>query len=361
MNTTEKFIKRCLELAEKGKGKTEPNPYVGCILVKDHQIVAEGYHEYFGGPHAEVNAIQRLPDDILPQECDLFVNLEPCSHFGKTPPCCDLIIQKKFRKVWIGTKDPNPLVSGKGIEKLRQNGIQTEVGFLEKECYHLNRKFFFYHQHHRPFITLKWAQTADGFISLSAPSSREQNTISHPDSLKYVHQMRAEHTAILVGKNTILADNPRLTVRHVRGKNPLRIVMGYSENMQGMHILKQEEAPTVFFCSSEEEQKRIPEGFPSFIIHRENFSEDINKVCRLLQIQSILAEGGRKILDMFLKNGCWNELIVITSNEKYFHHGIPAPEIPASARIVKKQKIATDEWTWYENEKNSLQTFSSDE
>ncbi|MBL7917041.1 MAG: bifunctional diaminohydroxyphosphoribosylaminopyrimidine deaminase/5-amino-6-(5-phosphoribosylamino)uracil reductase RibD, partial [Bacteroidia bacterium] len=204
-NLNESFILRTLTLAQKGLGAVSPNPLVGCAIVKDGEIVAEGYHQKFGEAHAEVNAINNLPKDINPADCTLYVNLEPCSHQGKTPPCADLIISKGFKKVVIANMDTNPLVGGKGIEKLRTAGIEVITGVCEQEAKFLNRRFFTFHEKKRPYIILKWAQTADGFISkLPVPADRNKNLISGEASRKLVHQMRAEEDAILVGKNTVI-------------------------------------------------------------------------------------------------------------------------------------------------------------
>jgi diaminohydroxyphosphoribosylaminopyrimidine deaminase/5-amino-6-(5-phosphoribosylamino)uracil reductase len=206
-------MQRCLELAIKGLGNVAPNPMVGCVIVCDGEIVAEGYHEQYGSGHAEPNAIKQVSDAIL-QKSTLYVTLEPCSHHGKTPPCADLIISKGIKKVVVGNLDSNPLVSGRGIQKLKDAGIEVEYGILDKECRELNKRFFTFHEKKRPYIILKWAQTQDGFIShWPLPENKEDNWITGKESKTLVHQWRTEEQAILIGYNTLLADNPFLNSR----------------------------------------------------------------------------------------------------------------------------------------------------
>ncbi len=219
-------MQRCLELAAKGLGNVAPNPMVGCVIVCDGEIVAEGYHEQYGCGHAEPNAIKQVSDAIL-KKSTLYVTLEPCSHHGKTPPCADLIISKGIKKVVIGNLDSNPLVSGRGIQKLKEAGIEVEHGILDKECRALNKRFFTFHEKKRPYIILKWAQTQDGFISHNPlPENKEDNWITGKESKALVHQWRGEEQAILIGYNTALVDNPLFTMhRLVKGKNPIRLII----------------------------------------------------------------------------------------------------------------------------------------
>jgi diaminohydroxyphosphoribosylaminopyrimidine deaminase/5-amino-6-(5-phosphoribosylamino)uracil reductase len=223
----EKYIRRCLELAGLGKASVSPNPMVGAVVVMDTVIIGEGYHQQYGGPHAEVNAINQVINtfsdyaDLLDQSI-LYVSLEPCAHYGKTPPCADLIIKHKIPNVVVGCRDPFDAVNGKGIEKLRDAGINVEVGILEEECKWFNRRFFTRIQKRRPYIILKWAQTADRFF---APDNDTQHWITGEESRKLVHQWRSEEDAVLIGKNTALIDNPQLNVRYRQGKSPKRIVI----------------------------------------------------------------------------------------------------------------------------------------
>jgi diaminohydroxyphosphoribosylaminopyrimidine deaminase/5-amino-6-(5-phosphoribosylamino)uracil reductase len=297
---------------------------VGCVIVHDNKIVSEGYHEMYGGAHAEVNAIHLLPNDIQPEKCTLYVNLEPCSHFGKTPPCSDLIIRKGFKKVVIGHVDPNPLVSGNGIKVLKENGIEVTIGILEKECQHLNRRFNYYHKFQKPWITLKWAQTSDGFISRKHFQKHEENKITGREADIFVHELRSMHQAILVGKNTVLNDNPLLNVRYFNGRNPKRIVLGFDENMKDMNINKKEFGETIFLTLKSPADNMIN----CLEVNTHNPFE-LEEVFKKLNLQSILVEGGRKIHDFFLKNRFYNEVICLSSTDKLFHEGIPAPKFPA--------------------------------
>ncbi|MCX8081572.1 MAG: bifunctional diaminohydroxyphosphoribosylaminopyrimidine deaminase/5-amino-6-(5-phosphoribosylamino)uracil reductase RibD [Bacteroidia bacterium] len=319
--TEERLMQRCLELAEKGAGFVEPNPYVGCVIVHDGKIVSEGFHEYYGSPHAEVNAIRKLPGDINPKECTLYVNLEPCSHFGKTPPCADLIVEKGFKKAVIGNIDPNPLVQGRGIKKLKEAGIEVVSGVMEKEGEELNRRFFYTKRTGKPWITLKWAQTADGFISKLPPVSREENKITCHESDVLVHRLRARHQAILVGKNTVLTDNPRLDVRLCKGRNPARIVLGYDERMKGMHICNEKLAPTFFIVKNNADclEKKILK------LDLESNPEALFDFLKRLGLESLLVEGGRKALDFFLFHKFFNEIFLFISNSKKFGTGLTSP------------------------------------
>lgn len=307
------YMRRCLELAWKGRGWVVPNPMVGCVIVYDDKIISEGYHEMYGGEHAEVNAIRQLPDDIQPEKCTLYVNLEPCSHFGKTPPCSDLIIRKGFKKVIIGHVDPNPLVAGNGINRLKDNGIEVTIGVLEKECRHLNRRFIYCHKFQKPWITLKWAQTSDGFISRLHPQKREENKITSHEADIFVHELRSMHHAILVGKNTVLTDNPFLNVRHFPGRTPKRIVLGFDEKMMDMNINKKEFGETIYLT-----HKCAQSGVENCMEVNTHHPYELLNMLKKLNLQSILVEGGRKIHDFFLGNKFCNEIVCVTSSDKFF-------------------------------------------
>lgn len=228
MTTHEFYMKRCIELAKNGLGTTYPNPLVGSVIVHDGKIIGEGWHKKAGEPHAEVNAVNSVKDKSLLKEATIYVSLEPCSHFGKTPPCCDLIIANKIPNVVVGTVDPFAKVAGNGIKKLIESGKNVTIGILEDECNELNKRFFTFHQKKRPYIILKWAETTDGFI---APISKEEKSpvwITNPYSRQLVHKWRTEEQAILVGTNTVLDDNPKLDARDFSGNNPVRIVLDKS-------------------------------------------------------------------------------------------------------------------------------------
>lgn len=321
----ELYMKRCLELALGGLGAVAPNPMVGCVIVCDDKIVAEGWHERYGEAHAEVNAIRKLSADMDPASCTLYVNLEPCSHHGKTPPCADLIISKHFKKVVIGSMDPNPLVAGKGIEKLRAAGIEVESGVREADCRELNKRFLTFHEKKRPYIILKWAQTDDVFISKSpVPDNKSENWITGEESKALVHSWRSQEQAILVGYNTVLTDNPQLTTRLVKGKNPLRIILDEALNLPKSLNVFNAEAETIIFNS----KKNDAYGTVRYI--RIDFSDVVAQLTDQLYksgISSIIIEGGPKTLSLFLQAKAWDEARVLVNPDKRFVTGIKAPEI----------------------------------
>jgi len=315
---------RCLELAAKGLGEVAPNPMVGCVIVLDGAIIAEGYHEVYGGPHAEPNAISKA-DAALLQKATLYVNLEPCSHHGKTPPCADLIISKGIGKVVIGNLDPNPLVAGKGIQKLKDAGIEVVQGVLDKECKELNKRFFTFHEKKRPYIILKWAQTNDGFISQwPIPETKEDNWITGVKSKELVHQWRSQEQAILIGYNTLVNDNPFLTTRLANGKNPIRLLMTrqleFPENLN----LFNEDAETIVFNSVKDESD---EHITFVKIDWNNKVKEILAICYEQAISSIIIEGGTNTIYNFMNSDLWDEARVFVNPEKHFGNGITAPDI----------------------------------
>lgn len=317
-------MQRALTIAEKGLGSVSPNPMVGCVIVKDGEIIAEGYHQKYGEAHAEVNAIQQLPNTIHPSECTLYVTLEPCSHYGKTPPCCDLIISKGFKKVVVCNTDSNPLVGGKGIERMQKAGIEVITGILEKEGRFLNRRFFTFHEKKRPYILLKWAQTADGFISQwPLPATKSDNWISGPEAQKAVHQMRSEEDAILVGKQTVLADNPALTTRLVNGKNPVRLVIAEELAFDPTLAVFDMEARTLIF--NEKENKKAGNCEWIQVNFEENGLGQILDHLTRQNIASFIVEGGSQTLNSFIKSNLWDEMHVFVNPNKSFGTGIKAP------------------------------------
>jgi diaminohydroxyphosphoribosylaminopyrimidine deaminase/5-amino-6-(5-phosphoribosylamino)uracil reductase len=317
-------MQRCLELAVKGLGNVAPNPMVGCVIVCDGEIVAEGYHEFYGGPHAEPNAIKQVGDAIL-KKSTLYVTLEPCSHHGKTPPCADLIINKGVKKVVIGNLDSNPLVSGRGIQKLKEAGIELEYRVLDKECKELNKRFFTFHEKKRPYIILKWAQTQDGFISrIPLPENKEDNWITGKESKDLVHQWRGEESAILIGYNTALVDNPLLTTRLVEGKNPVRLII--DKNLDLPHNLNifNNDAKTIVFNSiksSDDDNIRYVR------IDFQNMIQEILNECYVLNISSVIIEGGTKTINEFIQKNTWDEARLFVNPNKVFKQGIAAPVI----------------------------------
>ena len=317
-------MQRCLELAAKGLGAVAPNPMVGCVIVCDDEIVAEGYHEQYGSAHAEPNAIKQVSDDIL-KKSTLYVTLEPCSHHGKTPPCADLIISKGIKKVVVGNLDSNPLVSGKGIQKLKDAGIDVEYGVLDKECRELNKRFFTFHEKKRPYIILKWAQTNDGFIShWPLPENKEDNWITSNESKSIVHQWRTEEQAILIGYNTLLSDNPLLTARIVNGKNPVRLVMThYLDFPENLNVFNAD-AKTIVFNALKNDVK----GNVEFVkIDWNHKSKQVLEYCFNHDITSIIVEGGTNTIYSFININAWDEARIFVNPHKNFEHGISAPDI----------------------------------
>lgn len=324
MNADHTYMARCLELAAKGLGQVAPNPMVGCVIVHNGHIVAEGFHERFGGPHAEPNAIRQLSDDML-KESVLYVNLEPCSHHGKTPPCADLIIAKGIRRVVVGNLDPNPLVAGTGLQKLRDAGVSVTHGVLDKECRELNKRFLTFHEKKRPYIILKWAQTADGFISQwPLPPHKEDNWITGAESKTLSHRWRAQEQAILVGYNTLINDDPLLTTRLSEGNNPLRLILARDAALPSSLNAFNRDAKTIVFNSAKSELRH----FVEFVkVDWANKVNDLLDICYKRQIASVIVEGGTNTIYQFMNTGLWDEARVFVNPEKYFSHGIAAPDI----------------------------------
>lgn len=324
ITTNETYMKRALELASKGLGHVAPNPMVGCVIVYNNQIISEGYHEQYGSAHAEPNAIKKVSDELL-KESTLYVTLEPCSHFGKTPPCADLIISKGIKKVVVGNLDTNPLVSGKGIQKLKNAGIEVEHGILDKECRALNKRFFTFHEKKRPYIILKWAQTQDGFIShWPLPQDKEDNWITGKESKALVHQWRSQEQAILVGYNTLMNDNPQLTTRLAEGKNPIRLVLSRTIDLPtDLNIFKSDAKTIVFNPLKDEVKNNI--GFVKIDWNKK--AQEVLDYCFKHSISSIIVEGGTNTIYNFMNINAWDEAQVFVNPTKKFEHGISAPEI----------------------------------
>lgn len=325
MTNDEKYMHRCIELAKNGFCNAAPNPTVGAVIVHDGRIIGEGYHVRCGEGHAEVNAIASVKDEDLLKDSTIYVSLEPCSHYGKTPPCADLIISKGIPRVVIGCIDPFSLVSGRGIQKLRDAGIEVKVGVLEKECKHLIRRFITFNTRKRPYITLKWAESADGFIDVIRDNGRP-TVLSTPITSVYVHKQRAEHKAILVGRRTAQLDNPSLTVRNWYGKNPLRVVIDRKLTLPETLHLFDGITPTLVFT-----EKECPEKHNITYI-KTDFNRNI--IPQILQelynrkIQTLLVEGGSQLLQSFLDEDLWDE-IYIEHARKELHKGIEAPHVPS--------------------------------
>lgn len=339
----EAYMRRCIELAQLGAGFVAPNPMVGAVLVHDGRIIREGWHRQYGGSHAEVNCINsvREADRILIPLSVLYVSLEPCAHYGKTPPCTKLIIEQQIKKVVIGCRDPFEAVNGKGIEQLRDAGIEVIVPVLEKESVILNKRFFCFHQLHRPYIILKWAQTADGFMALSTP---DRLFITHDDSNRLVHQWRSEESAILIGTDTAIKDNPSLTNRLWYGKNPLRMVIDRPLRLPTSLNLLNDGHPVVVF----NEIKEGKEGSVQYIklANAASLIQQILSYCYQQQIQSILVEGGASLLSSFLREGYWDELRTLTNLQLNAGAGLCVPQLPDVA-ASKTIRTGSDEIRFY--------------
>ncbi|MET4137728.1 bifunctional diaminohydroxyphosphoribosylaminopyrimidine deaminase/5-amino-6-(5-phosphoribosylamino)uracil reductase RibD [Pedobacter sp. UYP1] len=347
----ELYMKRCLELAEMGNGQVSPNPLVGCVIVSGGKIIGEGYHQKYGQAHAEVNAIRSVTDRYGEQAAELlknavaYVSLEPCAHFGKTPPCADLLIRHQLKKVVIGNRDPFPDVDGKGIEKLKNAGIEVVSGVLEEECFEVNRRFFTRITQQRPYIILKWARTANGYF---APKNSVQQWISGPLSKKLVHKWRTEEDAILVGKQTAIADNPALSAREWPGKNPVRIAIDRKLEIPADSKLYNQDAKTIIF----NEQKTTVEGNIHFIEMEDMqyyLPQKIAYQLYLMDIQSIIIEGGANILNQFISSGLWDEARVFNSTSSW-DTGIHSPQI--NGNIMSVTQIDKDQLTIYKNYTN---------
>ena len=335
--TDEKYIKRCIQLAKTGAGNVAPNPMVGAVLVYEHKIIGEGYHKKNGEPHAEVNCINSvLPENkALIEKSTIYVSLEPCSHFGKTPPCSDLIIKNNIKKVVIGCQDVYKEVAGRGIQKLQAAGIEVTVGILEKECLDLNKRFFTFHQKKRPYLILKWAQSANGKIG-SLDDSRI--LISNDYSNRLVHQWRSEEAGILVGTNTALKDNPSLTIRLWPGKNPARIVIDQNLKLPtDLSIFNGAANTYVLNILKNSVEKNL-----RFIkVDSSNFLGESLHALFELNIQSILVEGGTKTLQSFIDAGLWDEARIITNEEKIIENGLDAPEM-TGFELIQQEKYFSD-------------------
>ena len=336
----EKYLSRCIQLAKNGLGSTYPNPLVGSVIVHNGKIIGEGWHRKAGEPHAEVHAVNSVKNKSLLKESTIYVSLEPCSHYGKTPPCCDLIIANKIPKVVVGTIDPFSKVAGTGIQKLKENGCEVTVGVLEKECLELNKRFFTYHNKKRPYIILKWAESSDGFIAPLTKSKKEPVWLSNEYSRQLVHQWRAEEQAILVGTQTVLDDNPRLDVRDWTGENPVRIVLDRSGKIEDSYFDNNEKLKTIVV--TEQENLTFPSNVTTEIITFDNqLLQKIVEMVYRLGLQSIIIEGGKQTLQTFIDDRLWDEVRVFVS-DTILEKGIPAPQLN---RIGKTTKIKTDQLT----------------
>lgn len=346
MNIHEKYIKRCIELAKNGLGATYPNPLVGSVIVHKDKIVGEGWHQKAGAPHAEVNAVNSVKEELLLKKSTIYVSLEPCSHFGKTPPCSDLIIAKGIKKVVIGCVDPFAEVAGRGIKKLMEAGCEVQVGVLEKECQDLNKRFFTFHQKKRPYIILKWAQTADGFIAPKIQEKREPVWITNQYSKQLVHKWRSEEQTILVGTNTAIADNPKLNTRLWKGENPVRVVIDKDLKIPQESALFDGTIKTIVLTENVKSS-----GNNNLVFEKVDFQQDLPlQICGILHrhnLQSAIIEGGAKTLQTFIDNNLWDEARVFTGISE-FHKGVKAPEF--SGKMFSKTTLERDTLKIYKND-----------
>jgi diaminohydroxyphosphoribosylaminopyrimidine deaminase/5-amino-6-(5-phosphoribosylamino)uracil reductase len=346
MTSDELYMHRCLELAERGAGFVAPNPMVGAILIYEDRIIGEGYHMQYGKAHAEVNCINSVTeeDHHLIALSTIYVSLEPCAHYGKTPPCADLIIAKKIQRVIVGCRDPFKQVDGKGIEKLVAAGIDVKVGVLEKECKELNKRFFTFHTHHRPYIVLKWAQTANKKI---ADNSDKRLLITNALTNKLVHKWRSEEAAILVGTNTALLDDPELSNRLWNGKSPVRLVVDMHLRLSSSLKVFNKQQPTIVFNLLQHE---INESALSYYQVAEDVSivHQMLNACYQSNIQSILVEGGAKLLQSFIDEGLWDEAKIITNESLNVEQGLAAPELTHHHKAAS-ENILNDRIDYYKN------------
>lgn len=347
MELHKKYMQRCLDLAKNGLGTTYPNPLVGSVIVHDNKIIGEGWHKKAGEAHAEVNAINAVKDQSLLSKSTLYVNLEPCSHYGKTPPCSLLIVQKKIPKVIIGTIDLHSKVHGKGIKFLKEHGCEVTVGILEEKCNLLNKRFFTFHQKKRPYIILKWAATKDGFIFPETDHKKQKKPvwISNAYSQQLVHKWRTEEASILVGTKTVLQDDPKLNARSYCGDSPVRITIDKDLKIDRDFNFYDGNIETIVFIDHKTKVE-----IEKDIYHRIDFSKNvINQILFVLhgkEIQSLIVEGGTITLQKFIDAGLWDEARVFMGNTT-FKKGIKAPVF--KGKINRELQVGSDKLIMYTN------------
>ncbi len=338
VNIHEVYMGRCLSLAEKGLGHVSPNPLVGAVLVYDDKIIGEGYHQTFGKAHAEVNCINSVENENLHLVKDsiLYVSLEPCNHYGKTPPCTDLILQHQIKKVVVGCRDVHSIVNGTGIQKLINAGVDVIEGVLQKEAINTNRRFFTFHNQKRPYIILKWAQSNNKKIS---GSDKSRVKISNEITDRLVHKWRSEEDAIMVGTNTVIFDNPELTTRLFPGKNPLRIFIDKKLRVdKSSNILNDASLTLIFNCL-----KETTDETNSYLIFDENknFIQQLNQILYKKNVQSVLIEGGANLLNSFIQEDAWDEARIITNEQLLISQGTDAPNFIKN-KFVKSEVMNND-------------------
>lgn len=327
-------MQRCLYLAEKGLGNTYPNPLVGAVLVHKGRIIGEGWHQKAGEAHAEINAIDSVEDKSLLAQSTLYVNLEPCSHYGKTPPCILHIKEYKIPKVVIGSVDPNPKVAGRGIHALESWGCKVQIGVLKEEADYLNRRFFTFHQKKRPYVLLKWAQTQDKFLAPKQTHRKKAEVfwISNSYARQKSHLWRKEEAAILIGVQTLIDDNPKLTLRYWDGNNPTRLILDPNNRVPKNSTIYKDKEVAYFFNRKENTSQR---ALKKFILLKPYGVEALLKYCYENELQSLIVEGGKKTLDAFIQSNLWDEARVITAQKK-IHRGIEAPKLEKEIAVTEK-------------------------
>lgn len=341
--TDEFYIERCIELAQKALGKTYPNPLVGSVIVHNDRIIGEGFHKKAGEPHAEINAINSVKEEdrhLIP-ESTIYVSLEPCAHFGKTPPCSLKIVELGFRKVVIGALDSHDKVNGKGKQIITDAGIEAISGILEKKSRELNKRFFTFHEKKRPFIILKWAQSADGFMDQDFKPTQISNSLSK----QLVHQIRSEEHAILVGKNTALHDNPSLTVREIEGRNPIRILIDYNLDVPDTFNIYNNAAETIIFNNKKDSTER---NLKFIKIEKQNSLKLILEKLYELQIQSVIIEGGRFTLQQFIDQNLWDEALIFKNPNLYLENGTETPNF--NFEPEKSENLRGSDLLFFRNE-----------
>ncbi|NAY90695.1 bifunctional diaminohydroxyphosphoribosylaminopyrimidine deaminase/5-amino-6-(5-phosphoribosylamino)uracil reductase RibD [Muricauda sp. JGD-17] len=342
MKIHQKYILRCLELGKKGLGTTAPNPMVGCVIVCDEKIIGEGFTSPYGGLHAEVNAINAVKNKSLLLKSTLYVSLEPCSHHGKTPPCSDLLIKHKIPRVVIGIEDPHEKVAGKGIKRLKEAGCDVTVGVLVHACRQHHKRFLCYHEKKRPYIILKWAETQDGFIAVESDqrvSIPEPFWISNRFSKQRVHQWRSEERAILVGTETVLKDNPKLSTRDWAGKSPIRIILDRNLRIPPSFHVFDRSTKTLVLTQITDASKYINNIDYEVIDFSKPMAREICKILYRYGITSMILEGGSKTLQTFISEGLWDEARIF-KGAMHFERGLAAPKI--SGKLRSTSPILTD-------------------
>lgn len=345
MNQHELYMHRCIELAKLGAGHVAPNPMVGSVLVHEGRIIGEGYHQLYGQAHAEVNCINSVKDENrhLIEKSVMYVSLEPCAHFGKTPPCADLIIRHKIPAVVVGCRDPFEQVDGKGIEKLEKAGIDVITGVLEKECKELNKRFFTFHTQKRPYVILKWAQSKNQKIA-NADFSRV--LISNDYTNRLVHKWRSEESAIMIGTNTAVQDNPSLNTRNWSGPNPVRLIVDMHLRLpHHLQVFDKKQKTIIFNAIKTEDHESL---LYYKLENNASFVHYLLEACYKLRLQSILIEGGTKLLQSFVDEQVWDEARVIENNQLVIENGLHAPELK-NQYLTGTENISTDTVSYYQN------------